>query len=125
MRIFLFAPHIINMAYTDMTYMPGGAGAMKRTHRRKRRATKHMQEGGLSFKDVANGIKNAVDWVKKNKPITAIDNFLEKSVPAQYKSNPIFNAVKQGTHLGAQLGIGEAAMKNKPRRRGRTARKAK
>lgn len=109
--------------YIDTTYMPGGITGVQRgipTTQRRRRRAPAPQAGGLKLKDVANGISKAYNWVKTNKPLGKINAFLDANVPAQYKTNPVFNAIKQGIAAGAQSGFG---VTQKPKRRRRKARK--
>jgi hypothetical protein len=51
-----------------------------------------MQDGGLSLGDVGHGIKKAWDWAKKNKPITKIDEFVDKVAQLKLKVRPTTKA---------------------------------
>jgi hypothetical protein len=89
-----------------------------------------FQDGGLSLGDVGRGIKKAWDWAKKNKPITKIDEFVDKVAPAQIKSSPYYQGFKRVTDAAKQAGFGTKQMGNgvmivhaKPKTRARRAKK--
>jgi hypothetical protein len=78
----------------------------KRASTRSRPSARALQEGGLSFKDIGNGISKAINWAKKNKPVSKAWNVIDKIVPAEYKNNPYFQGAQKVATAAAQAGLG-------------------
>jgi len=64
------------------------------------------QAGGLSFKQITNGIGKAYNWARKNRPVKHLNEFLDKVVPVAARSNPIYNGIRNATGQVEAAGFG-------------------
>ena len=70
-------------------------------------STMPPQVGGkITFDGIVKGIEKGVDWAKKNKIVSKIDDFAEKVVPPEVKSSPYYQGFKKVTAAAKDLGFG-------------------